>query len=307
MIARICRQYPVKLMLDLLLKVSKSKASWWLLDSEETVLYANTSTAFTKGNIHWEIVVGEHYGTLVSSQKTDVLLSEIIQQLIVLLIQTELQRQADIHWRENLQEMLNLHTRYRQLLGVIRSRQEISRLVVNESLKITAATSAVLYSHTHTGLYVLDAYLGKSPYGTQPPFRLPEGLLTTAIQQQERQWVNNIRSYYGSTIAEAKAKNALIFPLQSIDELWGVLAMFDQPDDFRAVQVQKVQILADYAAIAYHNAAAVQQLTQEHHMPRQDTEAEWDDVFEHSDLDWREAAEPINPKPTTKSHRIDNR
>lgn len=306
MIARLWRQYPLKLMLDLLIKLSKSKAHWWIVDATGETIYSNHSAAPNEGK-RWEIVVGEHYGTLISSEKSDVLLSEIIQQLLTLLIQVELQRQADVHWRENVQDLLNLHARYRNLLGFLGKRQEISALVLKESLKLSEARAVLLYVRTNTGLYILDAHTGQSPYGDSPPFRVPDGLMRQVVQHREVQWVNDLMLNPHASEREQQARNALVLPVFASGEVWGVLGIFDQDRDYTAGQVQQLQILTEYAAIAYHNAAAIQALLHDQSSLKRGMDTEWDEVFEHSDLDWQEVNEPSNPSSTTTSYRIDNR
>lgn len=302
MLRRLFEQYHLDAMLNSLIEASVSESAWWVLDSEDQILFKTVEHGPPRpqDGIRWDLAVTRLEGTVVAAEKFARIqaLGDVITRLLTLLLENEMQRQANETERQVAQLESRIHYRISQSLGTSFQRNEISLILLQEVQRLIRASGAIVYVPSSKKGFLLDGHIGETPFGKNPPPRLPKGLLYQTAQSGETLWLNmtDQNQNNDASLAERKARNILALPIRLRDHFYGVIALFNQENEFSSRDVRLLRVLGNYAAIAYHNAEAVQTLTgapddANHDLIFHSGESDWQEIFEHSELDWKELGE----------------
>lgn len=285
MLQRLFDQYPLARMLVSLINASEPQSAWWVVDSDAQVLFQTVDRNPPTDARDWELKAGQYVGRLVTARDYPKVraLGDVMAQMLTILIQNEAQRIAEETERHSAQQEGQIHQRLSQQFALQAKRGEVTRLAVEESIQLLQASGSIIYTKTGENDFRLAGYSGQIPYGNTPDSELRRGLLYLVAQTQDTIWLNVIERSSGATAAEQRARNILAMPLRFQQTCVGVIGLFNHLDGFNSRHVRLLQILANYAAIAYHHAAKYRQM-----LAQNETDSDWQEVFEHNELDWKE-------------------
>ncbi len=296
MLKRLFQYHRLERILGPLVDASTPQAAWWILDSEDRVLFRTVDRMPPADAVRWKLDAGGYSGCVVAGEDYPRIraLGDVMVQFLEALLQTEAQRQADETERLNAQIEAQVHYRISQTISTMLQREQITERLLPEALHLIAASGAIFYLQTSQGRYQLGAASGKVPYGSRPAMQLRKGLLMRVIEEGEALWLNDFDQHEVATIAERRARNVLAVPIRLDGKCLGVIALFDHANGFNSRHMRLLRVLANHAAIAYHNAGAVQALIADSEERSQDIsggESEWQEVYEHCEVDWKEVGE----------------
>lgn len=285
MLERLFDQYPLAAMLEALINASEPQSGWWVLDSTTQVLFQTVDRKPPADAHDWELKAGQYVGRLVTARDYPKVraLGDVMAQMLTVLLQNEAQRLAEETERLVAQQEGQIHQRLSQQFATLYKRGEVTRLALEESMVLLGAGGSIIYTKSSEEVFRLAGYSGSTPYGTTPDPELRRGLLHQVAQTQDTVWLNVIERSSGATATEQRARNILAIPLRFQAACVGVIALFNRVDGFNSRHVRLLQILATHAAVAYHHAARYRQLA-----AQGETDSDWQEVFEHSELDWKE-------------------
>lgn len=297
MLTRLFEQYHLDAMLQSLIGASIPDSAWWVLGSHHQLIFG-TKDILPPDNSdmpRWELALAQFEGVLVCEQDDarSRALGTAIASLLTLLLENEIQRQANESERQVAQLESRIHYRLSQSLGTAFRRTEISLLILQEVQRLVRSTGAIVYVvGSGRKSFLLDGHIGETPYGKTPPPQLPKGLIYQSAQRGETLWLNT-EAHAEASVAERNARHILALPIRLHDHFYAVLALFNRQSEFSSRDLRLLRVLTNYAAIAYHNADALRALADveddaSHDVIFRSGENDWQEVFEHNELDWKE-------------------
>lgn len=282
MLHRIFEQYQMQDVLSPLIDAGAPQTAWWVVDTEGRVLFRTVDRQPVGDGLQWDL--SEH-GILISAEQYPKVrsLGDAMARLLTMVLQNEMQRMADEALRKGAQQETQVHFRTSLALAALTRREEINQYLVQEALELIRAKGVVLYSRQPNGEFRLDAIAGQTPYGSRPPSLLRKGLLQHAAASGETIWLNTVITHEAATPTERQAQNVLALLIYLREQVYGVIGLFNHPEGFTSQHLHVLRILTHHAAIAYQHAATNLALAA--------ADSDWQEVFEHSDLDWQELKE----------------
>ncbi len=282
MLKKLFEQYQIQNVLIPLIEAGAPQTAWWVVDEDNTVMFRTVDRQPPDDGLVWPL---SQHGTLRSEETYPKIrsLGDVMAQLLTTLLHSEIQRLADETQRQAAQLEAQTHYRISNILGTLTRYEDISERLMQETLALIGAAGAVLYRRQPNGEFQLEAVVGQTPYGDRPPSLLRKGLLHHVAASGETVWLNDMPGHEMATPTERHAHNVLALTIHLQEFTYGVIALFDHAEGFSSHHMRLLRILVHHAAIAYHHAAA--------NLALAGAESDWQEVFEHSELDWQELNE----------------
>ena len=294
MLQQLFNQYHLQTMLSGFIQVSNLDVVWWVIDVQNDIVYQSGEN-ISKEYFRWDLKSSEIEGWLLVSDSNPKIqaLGDVIAQLLTILLQNEAQRRANEIERQTAQFETQIHLRLSESLGTPLSHNEITHILLTESVNLIGAAGALVYIPSDEKDYQLDGFLGDTPYGESPPERLPTGILQHVAVNGDMLWLNTVSGHRLATITEQQARNVLALPIRLHNHFYGIIALFDHHEEFNSKHVRLLQIVSHYGGIAYHNSLAIEQLRYqtEENVILAVGDSDWQEVYEHRESDWQDQLE----------------